>query len=422
MNEHIVIGEGVQWGTTVPLSLSSEDRRHHLYVIGKSGTGKSTLLENLIAQDIATGRGFALIDPHGGVADNVLDLIPKNRADDVVYFDPADADFPIGFNVVSNVPPEQRPLAASGIVSVFKNLWPDSWGPRLEYILYACVAALLDCQNVSLLGIPRMLSDERYRAFVIRQIKDPMVRSFWVNEFEEYDRRYRQEAIAPIQNKVGQLFMSPHLRNVLGQVRSKIGARFMMDEGRIFIAKLSKGKIGEDKANLIGALLVSQFQLAAMARSDTPEDKRRDFHLYVDEFQSFASDSFISILSEARKYRLCLTLAHQYTDQLRPGIRDAVFGNVGSLVAFRVGYVDAEVLENSFGKDFPAERFTSLSNREIYAKLLVNGQDREPILGRTLPPTGMQHQRREKLIQLSCAKYSTPREKVERRIRDWLGD
>jgi hypothetical protein len=244
--------------------LSPRDRRHHLYAIGKSGTGKTTLLRNLILQDIAAGHGVGVIDPHGDLANDILDHIPSNRIEDVAYFNPADTEFPVGFNLLGSTPPEERHLVASGIVSAFKAIWPDFWGPRLEYILYAAVAALLDCDNVSLLGVQRMLSDGRYRAWVVRQIKDPMVRSFWVNEFENYDKKFLHEAVAPIQNKVGQLLMSPHVRNILGQVRSRIDARFMMDNGRIFIADVSKGKLGADKSNLMGAFLVTQFQLSGL--------------------------------------------------------------------------------------------------------------------------------------------------------------
>jgi type IV secretory pathway TraG/TraD family ATPase VirD4 len=362
MNEHVVIGTHETWGQERPLILGQRDRRQHLYVVGKSGVGKTTLLRNLILQDIEAGRGVGVIDPHGDLAEDLLDHIPRHRIEDVAYFNPADAEFPVGFNILGKVPPDRRHLVASGIISAFKSTWPDFWGPRLEYILYAAVAALLDCDDVSLLGVQRMLSDKRYRAWVVKQIKDPMVQSFWVNEFERYDKRFLNEAIAPIQNKVGQLLMSPQARNILGQVRSRMDARYMMDNGRIFIANMSKGRLGDDKTNLLGALLVSQFQLAAMARADTPEDERRDFYLYVDEFQSFASDAFISILSEARKYRLCLTLSHQYTDQLQPEIRNAVFGNVGSMVAFRVGHSDAKVLEQAFGEAYPASVFSRLSN------------------------------------------------------------
>jgi hypothetical protein len=420
MTQQLVIGERELWGRKSHFGLSQRDRRHHLYTIGKSGSGKTTLLRNLILQDIAAGRGVAVIDPHGDLANDLLDHLPRHRIEDVAYFNPADMEHPIGFNLLGSTPPDERHLVASGVVGVFKTIWPEFWGPRLEYILYAAAAALLDCENVTLLSVQRMLSDVRYRAWVVKQIKDPMVKSFWVNEFEHYDKRFLHEAIAPIQNKVGQLLMSPHVRNILGQVRSRINARFMMDNGRIFIADVSKGKLGADKSNLLGAMLVTQFQLAAMSRADMPEAKRRDFFLYVDEFQSFASDSFISILSEARKYRLCLTLSHQYIDQLKPEIRDAVFGNVGSMVAFRVGHRDAKVLEQAFGETWRAGQFTGLGNYEVCAKLLADGQDGEPFLGKTLPPLGERHARRERIVRRSREKYATHRRVVEDRIKRWL--
>ena len=277
----------------------------------------------------------------------------------------------------------------------------------MEYILYASVAALLDCDNVSLLGVQRMLSDGRYRAWVVKQIKDPMVRSFWVNEFENYDKKFLQEAIAPIQNKVGQLLMSPHVRNILGQVRSRIDARFMMDDGRIFIADVSKGKLGADKSNLLGALLVTQFQLAAMSRADVPEEERRDFFLYVDEFQSFASDSFVSILSEARKYRLCLTLSHQYVDQLRPEIRDAVFGNVGSIVAFRVGHRDAKQLEQAFGGIPAGEPVDGPRQSRSVCEIACRRAGLRAIFGEDVAAVGERHGRRETIIRRSREKYAS---------------
>lgn len=420
MNDFVILGTRDYWGVEEPFALFGLDRRHHLYTIGKSGAGKTTLLRNMILQDIEAGRGVGIIDPHGDLADDLLNHIPRHRIEEVTYFDPSDTEYPIGFNLLGQVAEDQRHLVASGIVSVFKSIWSDSWGPRLEYILYAAVAAILDCENVSLLSVQRMLSDTKYRAWIVKQVKDPMVRSFWENEFEGYEKKFLQEAIAPIQNKVGQLLMSPHLRNILGQVRSRIDARFMMDNRRVFIANLSKGKLGADKANLLGALLVTQFQLAAMARADVPEDDRQDFHLYVDEFQSFASDSFASILSEARKYRLCLTLSHQYLAQLKPSILDAVLGNVGSLVAFRVGHEDAKALEMAFGNTYAASHFSSLSNGEVYAKLLTSGQDVEPFLGKTLPPIIRNFGRRNTIIRRSREKYSTPRAIIERKIHSWL--
>jgi hypothetical protein len=416
----IVLGIRDTWGRENPFTLSPHDRRHHLYVVGKSGTGKTTLLRNLILQDIVAGHGVGVIDPHGDLVSDVLDHVPSHRIEDMVYFNPADLEHPVGLNLLGQTPPDSRHLVASGIVGVFKSAWSDFWGPRTEYILYAIVAALLDCENVSLLGIPRMLSDGRYRAWVVKQVKDPLVRSFWVNEFAAFNRAMQHEMVAPIQNKVGQLLMSPHLRNILGQIRSRIDARFMMDDGRVFIADVSKGRLGADKANLLGALLVKQFELAAMSRSDIPESKRREFHLYVDEFQSFATDSFVSILSEARKYHLCLTLSHQYTDQVRPEIRDAVFGNVGSLVSFRVGQRDAELLEREFGGAYPARRFVELHNHEICAKLLQAGEHGDSFVARTLPPWGERHDHRQKIVRRSREKYGTPRRVVEDRIRRWL--
>jgi Type IV secretion-system coupling protein DNA-binding domain len=418
MGKHIVVGASDKWGYKRPLFLSHEDRRQHLYCIGKSGTGKTTLLRNLIVQDIEAGHGVGVIDPHGDLAAELLDCIPRHRIEDTVYFNPSDAEFPVGLNPLS-ARGGNRHLVASGVVEVFRSLWPQFFGPRMEYILYAAVAALLECENVSLLGLQRMLSDARYRAWVVRQVEDPMVRSFWVNEFENYGERFLQEAIAPVQNKIGRLVMSPHLRNILGQVRSRIDARFMMDDGRIFIADVSKGKLGADTSNLIGAFLVTQFELAAMSRADVPESERRDFHLYIDEFGSFTTDSFMPILSEARKFRLCLTLSHQYIEQLKPQIRDAVFGNVGSIVSFRVGQRDAEVLEREFGSAYAQSQFVHLGNHEICAKILSEGRNVEPCLGKTLPPGGGRHGHAETIVRRSREKYGTPRRVVEDKIRRW---
>jgi type IV secretory pathway TraG/TraD family ATPase VirD4 len=417
--DDVILGIRNEWGEEATFSLSAFDRRHHLYAIGKSGAGKTTLLRNLILQDIEAGRGVAVIDPHGDLAADVLDHIPRRRAEDVVYFDPADLEYPPAVNLVAQVSEDRRHLVASGIVGAFKGIFGDSWGVRMEYIFYAAVAAVLDCENVSLLSVQRMLSDARYRAWVVRQVKDPAVRAFWEREFASYDKKFRDEAVAPIQNKIGQLLMAPHVRNILGQVRSKIDARFMMDRGRIFIANLSKGRLGAASANLIGSLLVTQFELAAMARADSPEESRRDFFLYVDEFHSFVSDSFASILSEARKYRLCLTLSHQYAAQLKPEIGEAVLGNVGSIMSFRVGHEDAGALEKAFGNTYASSHFTALANAEVYAKLLSHGQDMEPFLGKTLPPSGRRHGRREVIIRRSRERYTTPRRVVEEKIKQW---
>jgi energy-coupling factor transporter ATP-binding protein EcfA2 len=416
------IGRRQLWGGEEPFGFSPDDRRQHCYVIGKTGTGKSTLLKNLILQDIHAGRGVALIDPHGDLAQDILDHYPPSRADDLVYFNPGDLEHPVAFNLLADVPRDARHLAASGIVGALKSIWRESFGPRMEYILYAAVAALLDCEcpNITLLSLQRMLSDQHYRQWIVRHVTDPVVRSFWQDEFEQYDDRFRKEAVAPIQNKVGQILMSPPIRNIFGQVQSKIDLRFMIDRQKVFIANLSKGMLGEDKSNLMGALLVSQFQRAAMSRSDVPERDRRPFFLYIDEFQNFTTDGFTSILSESRKYGLSLTIAHQYLDQTRPEIRDAVFGNVGNLICFRVGEADAERLSREFGHAFAPEQFTDLSNHHVLLRQLSHDNIGEPFAGVTTPWGKSRHDRRDPLIARSRERFTTPRARVEDRIGRWL--
>ena len=414
------IGTREIWGAQHPVVLSLPDRRQHLYVIGKTGSGKTTLLRNLIIQHLAAGHGIGLIDPHGDLAEELLDCIPPHRADDLVYFNPGDLDFPISMNPLSNVPPDERHLVASGIVASFKSIWRDSWGPRLEYILYNAIAALLDCPNTSLLGVNRMLTDATYRRRIVAKVRDPFIRAFWLEEYENYDPRFQREAIAPIQNKLGQFLQNPVVRNILGQVRNKVSIPFMMNTGRIFIANLSKGRIGADKSSLLGSLLTTQFQLAAMSRVNQPEQSRRDFFLMIDEFQNFTTDSFASILSEARKYRLCLTLSHQYIEQLPDPIRAAIFGNVGSLISFRVGNTDARELAREFGLAFAPETFTSLDRFRIIARLNEDGQTREPFQGATLAPINFTPGRREKLTARSREKYATKRADVESKIERWL--
>ena len=420
MNTPVILGEREQWGQREPFALSPADARQHLYVIGKTGSGKTTLLRNLILQHLAAGHGVGLIDPHGDVAEELLDHLPPHRADDLVYFNPGDLEFPVGLNLLANVPRDERHLVASGIVSAFKGLWRDSWGPRLEYLLYNAVAALLDCENVTLLGVNRMLTDDRYRAWVVRQVRDPFIREFWTHEFEGYDVRFRREAIAPIQNKLGQFLQSPVIRNLLGQVKSKVSLLFVMDRSRIFLANLSKGRLGHDKANLLGSLLVTQFQLAAMARVNQPENERRDFYLFIDEFQNFGTDAFASILAEARKYRLCLGLSHQYVDQLSLPVRQAVFGNVGTLVSFRVGHTDAEVLRQEFGREFEAQQLVDLDRFEVIVKLLKDGTNKTPFRAWSLPPLARGYGRRDKLIARSRERFATPRAVVEEKLARWL--
>lgn len=416
---HIMFGERHGWGDPQPVGISQLDQRQHLYVIGKTGSGKTTLLRNMIIQHIALGHGVGLIDPHGDLAEEVLHHIPPHRADHLVYFNPGDLEYPIGLNVLANVPVDDRHLAASGIVSAFKGIWRDSWGPRLEYILYNAVSALLDCRNATLLGVNRMLTDDTFRAKVIRQVKDPFIRSFWAEEYASYDERFRREAIAPIQNKLGQFLLNPVIRNILGQVRCKVSFPFIMDHGRLFIGNLSKGKLGHEKANLLGSLLTTQFQLAAMARTDQPEEERRDFYLFIDEFQNFSTDAFAAILAEARKYRLCLTLSHQYIDQVPLSIRQAVFGNVGTLIAFRVGYTDAEVLQAEFGNEFVAQQLVDLDRFEMAVKLLENGRNQAPFRARSLPPLENRIGSKDKLIAQSRQRFANHRRTIETKLAKW---
>ncbi len=421
MNDQpILIGERDHRGQPLPFGLSAADARQHLYLIGKTGSGKTTLLRNLIVQHIEAGHGVGLIDPHGDLAEELLRHIPPSRADHLVYFNPGDIDFPVGLNLLAGVAPDSRHLVASGIVGALKDIWRDSWGPRLEYILYNAIAALLDCPNTTLLGVNRLLTDAKYRAWVIRQVKDPFIREFWASEYASYDARFQREAIAPIQNKLGQFLLNPVVRNILGQVRSRVSIPFVMDTGRIFIANLAKGKLGHNQANLLGSLLTTQFQLGAMARASIPEHERRDFYLFIDEFQNFGTDAFASILAEARKYRLCLTISHQYIDQLSLPVRQAVFGNIGTLVSFRVGHADAEALRGEFGNEFQAQQLVDLDQFELVVKLLENGTNRTPFRARSLFPLGNHRGRRDKLIARSRERYATPRVEVEVRLNRWL--
>lgn len=422
MNDHqpdITIGERHGWGEPQRFGISQVDQRQHIYVIGKTGSGKTTLLRNMIVQHIALGHGVGVIDPHGDLAEELLSHIPPWRADHLCYFNPGDLEFPVGLNLLANVAPDDRHLVASGIVGAFKSIWRDSWGPRLEYILYNAIAALLDCENTTLLGVNRLLTDDTYRAWVVRQIKDPFIREFWADEFEIYDERFRREAIAPIQNKLGQFLLNPVVRNILGQVRSKVSFPFIMDKERIFIANLSKGKLGHDKANLLGSLLTTQFQLAAMARSNQPECDRRDFYLFIDEFQNFSTDAFASILAEARKYRLCLVLSHQYIDQVPLPIRQAVLGNVGTLISFRIGYRDAEVMAAEFGNTFPPSVLADLDRYEAAVKLLEDGTNREPFRAKMLPPLGNPTGRKNKLNARSRERFAAKRSTVETKLKRW---
>ena len=325
--------------------LAPEERQRHLYVVGQTGTGKSTLLLNLIAQDLASGAGLALLDPHGDLAETVLLHVPRHRPNDLVYVNPADSARPIGFNPLSAVPEDLKPIVADGVVSAFRHVWPESWGPRLDYILTNAVRALLDVPGGTLLMLPRLLIDEAFRVQLVKEyVADPYVRASWLGEYAGYGDHFRAEAVSPIQNKIGKALIEPRLRNMLAQPRSTITLRRLMDEGAIVICNLAKGQLGEGTAHLLGALLTTTIAQAALSRADVPAAERRTFHLYADEFQSFATDSFALILSEARKYGLTMTVAHQYLEQLPDKLRAAVFGNVGSMLACRTGASDAGII------------------------------------------------------------------------------
>jgi len=397
-----------------------DDRRRHVYIIGKTGMGKTALIQNMAIQDIQSGRGVGFIDPHGEAAEKLLDFVPSKRINDVVYVNPADMDYPIAFNVMENVGLEQRHLVAGGLMAAFKKIWPDVWSARMEYILNYCILALLEFPGSTLLGINRMLSDPAFRAKVVERVADPIVKSFWVNEFARYAQRYETEATAAIQNKVGQFISAPLIRNVVGQVKSSINMREIMDSRKIIIMNLSKGRIGEDNSRLLGALLITKLQLAAMSRVDILEQKRQDFFLYVDEFQNFATESFVNILSEARKYRLSLILAHQYIAQMDEEVRDAVFGNIGTLITFRVGAEDAEFLEKELSPEFYATDIVNLAKYNIYLKLMINGLAGRPFSATTLPPFLPELQsNKEKIIKASRERYGTSRKTVEEKINAW---
>ncbi len=410
--------------------IKPDDRRRHMYLIGKTGMGKTVMMENMAIQDIQQGRGIAFIDPHGEAAEKLLDFIPSSRVNDVVYFNPADLAYPIAFNVMEKVDLEHRHLVAGGLMGVFKKIWPDVWSARMEYLLNNSILALLEYPGSTLLGVNRMFADPDYRKKVVENITDPVIKSFWVQEFARYPQKFEAEATAAIQNKVGQFISAPLVRNIIGQVKSTINMRKIMDERGILIANISKGRIGEDNSRLLGALLITKLQLAVMSRVDIPEEERRDFFLYVDEFQNFATEAFVNILSEARKYRLSLILANQYIAQLEEmtsigrstKVKDAIFGNIGTLVSFRVGAEDAEYLEMEFVPEFIAEDFVNLAKYNIYLKLMIDGIAGRPFSAETLLPLEkLEKSNKEKIIKVCRERYSTSQKIVAEKIGRWTG-
>lgn len=367
--------------------IKQADRRAHLQVIGKTGTGKSTLLETLILRDLMSERGFALLDPHGDLIERILEILPEERKKDVIYFNVPDGTRPVGFNPLEHIAPEKRALAASSLLEVFQKIWIDSWGPRLEHILRNAILALLDYPGSTLADILRLLDDPGFRKTVMAHVYNPQVRQFWLREYEAYPARFRAEAIAPLQNKVGAFITNPLLHQILTQHQSAFDLRSVMDEGKILLVNLAKGKIGEDTSALLGALLVSRINMAALSRSDIPEEERRDFSVYLDEFPTFTTLSLANMLSELRKYRVGLVLAHQYLSQLDPKVRDAILGNVGTLIAFRLGLTDAEYIAKEFSPELSAIDLVNLPNHNIYLKLMVDGVISRPFSATTIVPS-----------------------------------
>ncbi len=405
----------------IKFGIKAKDRTRHMYVIGKTGMGKSTLLENMAVQDIQSGEGLCFIDPHGKTAELLLNYVPEHRIKDVLYFAPFDTEHPVSFNVMEDVGYDKRHLVVSGLMSTFKKIWVDAWSARMEYILGNTLLALLEYPGATLLGVNKMLSDKVFRKKVVDNISDPAVKSFWVDEFAKYTEKFAAEATPAIQNKIGQFTNNPLIRNIIGQPKSSFDIRKMMDERKIIIVNLSKGRVGESNANLLGAMFITKIYLAAMSRADVSEKTLKtlpNFYLFVDEFQSFANESFADILSEARKYKLNLTIAHQYIEQMTDEVRAAVFGNVGTMIVFRVGAYDAEVLEKEFAPQFEAEDIVNLGQYQLYLRLMIDGVGSQPFSGRNLPPIAEPAvSYKDQAVESSRAQFGQPRSLVEEQVR-----
>jgi hypothetical protein len=423
------IGETLYRNRSVKFGISNEndDRLRHLYVIGKSGTGKSSLFVSMLSQDIANGEGVGILDPHGETIEKVLERIPENRMEDVIYFDPSDTENPVGLNLLEIEDQSEKNLMASGLVSAIKQHFDFSWGPRLEYLLNYCVLTLLEVPGTTMLGITRLLEDNNYLNYILHFVKDPLVQKFWADEYKQMkgNQRLVTEAISPIQNKVNRFLASTTIRNILGQRKSTIDIWDAMNSGKILLMNLSKGKIGQDNANLLGALLVSRIQFYALQRAKIPSDQRRPFYLYVDEFQNFATGSFEEILSESRKYKLGLHLTHQFTAQLPEDLLKGVYGNVGTIMTFSLGAPDAKELAKEFAPYFNEEDIISLERFQIYIKLMVDGMTSHPFSAKILLPWAddfivPRTSNRERTMQRSREKYGTSREWVEEKVAKWL--
>jgi hypothetical protein len=423
------IGETLYRNRNVKFGISNEndDRLRHLYVIGKSGTGKSSLFVSMLSQDIANGEGVGILDPHGETIENVLDMIPEERIEDVIYFDPSDTENPVGLNLLQMDDQSQKNLMASGLVSAIKQHFDFSWGPRLEYLLNYCVLTLLEVPGTTMLGITRLLEDNNYLNYILHFVKDPLVQKFWADEYKQMkgNQKLVTEAISPIQNKVNRFLASTTIRNILGQRNSTIDIWDAMNSGKILLMNLSKGKIGQDNANLLGALLVSRIQFYALQRAKIPSHERKPFYLYVDEFQNFATGSFEEILSESRKYKLGLHLTHQFTTQLPEELLKGVYGNVGTIMTFSLGAPDAKELAKEFAPYFDEEDIISLERFQIYIKLMVDGMTSHPFSAKILLPWAddfivPKTSNKERALQRSREKFGTDREWVEDKVAKWL--
>lgn len=410
-------------GKAVSFGIKRKDRARHMYIIGKTGMGKSTLLENMAIQDVRNGEGMAFIDPHGSTAERILEYVPAHRVHDVVYFAPFDMDYPVAFNVMEDVGYDKRHLVVSGLLSAFRKIWVDAWSARMEYILSNTLLALLEYEGATLLDVNRMLINKHFRKKVVDNVQDPIVKSFWVDEFANYTDRYTQDATPAIQNKIGQFTSNPLIRNIVGQAKSSFDIREIMDNKKILIINLSKGRVGEVNATLLGSMLVTKIYLAAMSRADVSAEVMKalpSFYFYVDEFQNFANESFSDILSEARKYKLNLIIAHQYVEQMEEEVRDAVFGNVGTTVAFRVGPFDAETLETIFNPQFTATDLVNLGFAQIYLTLMIDGVGSPPFSATTMPPFDPSPENNtQKVIDASRHQFAMPRATIEKIIDEW---
>ncbi len=396
--------------------IKDKDRLGHIYVIGKTGVGKSTLLLNMAISDIKNGKGLCIIDPHGDIAESILNYIPKERLKDVIYFNPKDLEYPIAFNPLKGVHPKYHHLVASGLISTFKKIWADSWGPRLEYILRFGLLSLLEYPDATLLDIQPLLTDVLFRNKVLSYVNNQDTLAFWKNEFEKYSPALKSEAITPILNKTGIFLTSIPLRNIVGQKTNTLRMQQVLDEGKILIANLSKGELGEDASSILGSILVTSIQLAALFRSTQAEHERIPFYLYVDEMHSFISLSFADILAEARKYKLSLFLTHQYIDQLHEKIRSAIFGNVGTIISFRIGATDAEHLAKEFYPVFDENDFINLPQYSMYLKLMIDGATSKPFSATSLPPHLHFKSFKDEIIAASRKKYARSKIQIDEEI------